>query len=137
MTSRRQLGHVLVIQPDVVLRRATASTVSILGMVSSIADVACARDARALLAQRAYDAVVIDLDEGPSAAELLGNLREGAFATARTVPVLATCSAAARTAGAHDVQTRVLHKPLRVKDLLVALDGVMQPTRISPASPSP
>jgi DNA-binding response OmpR family regulator len=85
--------------------------------------------ARALLATDAYEGVVLDLQEGPQALELLSELRQGRFATPRDTRVVVLAG------GGSQVDTerlqglgvaRVLGKPVRISELLDAVAGVQE-----------
>ena len=85
--------------------------------------------ARALLATGAYEGLVLDLQEGPQALELLGELRQGRFATPRDARVVVLAGGgspvnAERLQGL-DVD-RVLGKPVRISELLDAVVGVQE-----------
>ena len=79
--------------------------------------------ARTLLVSEAYAGLVLDLAEGP-AMELLSELRQGQFATASDAPVVVLAAPEKPTDAAH-LQVlgvaRVLSKPVRIRDLLSAI----------------
>ena len=117
------LPRFLLIEPQFVLRRTIAMVAREQGVVD-FQEASNVGRARALLAGEAFEGVVIDLHEGPLAMALLGELRQGQFATradARVIalatdgnPVDAARLQALGVAG-------VLGKPVRISDLLGAI----------------
>lgn len=123
------LPQVLLVEPQFVLRRTIAMVARDLGVVDFHEASSLGR-ARTLLATHAYAALVLNLDEGAPALQLLGELRQGAFASTPGAAVLVLASAAAPGAGAQ-LQAlgvaRVLTKPVRISDLLAALAQALVP----------
>ena len=79
--------------------------------------------------EEAYEGVVLDLQEGPQALELLSELRQGRFATPRDTRAVVLAG------GGSQVDTerlqglgvaRVLGKPVRISELLDAVAGVQE-----------
>ena len=117
------LPRFLLIEPQFVLRRTIAMVAREQGVVD-FQETSNVGRARALLAGEAFEGVVIDLHEGPLAMALLGELRQGQFATRADArvsalvtdgnPVDAARLQALGVAG-------VLGKPVRISDLLGAI----------------
>ena len=117
------LPRILLIEPQFVLRRTMAMVARDLGMVD-FHEASSVGRARTLLAADAFDGMVLDLQEGPQALELLSDLRQGRFAAPRDARVVVLAGGgspvdAERLQGL-DV-ARVLGKPVRISDLLAAL----------------
>ena len=122
------LPRILLVEPQFVLRRTMVMVARDLGMVD-FQEASSVGRARALLATDAYEGVVLDLQEGPQALELLGELRQGRFATPRDARVVVLAGGgspvnAERLQGL-DVD-RVLGKPVRISELLDAVVGVQE-----------
>ena len=122
------LPRILLVEPQFVLRRTMVMVARDLGMVD-FQEASSVGRARALLATDAYEGVVLDLQEGPQALELLSELRQGRFATPRDARVVALAGGgspvdAERLQGL-DV-ARVLDKPVRISELLDAVVGVQE-----------
>ena len=122
------LPRILLIEPQFVLRRTMVMVARDLGMVD-FHEASSVGRARALLATGAYEGLVLDLQEGPQALELLGELRQGRFATPRDARVVVLAGGgspvnAERLQGL-DV-ARVLGKPVRISELLDAVVGVQE-----------
>ena len=122
------LPRILLVEPQFVLRRTMVMVARDLGMVD-FHEASSVGRARALLATGAYEGLVLDLQEGPQALELLGELRQGRFATPRDARVVALAGGgspvdAERLLGL-DV-ARVLDKPVRISELLDAVVGVQE-----------
>ena len=120
--------RILLVEPQFVLRRTMVMVARDLGMVD-FQEASSVGRARALLATEAYEGVVLDLQEGPQALELLGELRQGRFATPRDARVVVLAGGgspvdAERLQGL-DV-ARVLGKPVRISELLDAVVGVQE-----------
>ena len=120
--------RILLVEPQFVLRRTMVMVARDLGMVD-FQEASSVGRARALLATDAYEGVVLDLQEGPQALELLSELRQGRFATPRDARVVALAGGgspvdAERLQGL-DV-ARVLGKPVRISELLDAVVGVQE-----------
>ena len=122
------LPRILLVVPQFVLRRTMVMVARDLGMVD-FHEASSVGRARALLATGAYEGLVLDLQEGPQALELLGELRQGRFATPRDARVVVLAGGgspvdAERLQGL-DV-ARVLGKPVRISELLDAVVGVQE-----------
>ena len=122
------LPRILLVEPQFVLRRTMVMVARDLGMVD-FQEASSVGRARALLATGAYEGMVLDLQEGPQALELLGELRQGRFATPRDARVVVLAGGgspvdAERLQGL-DV-ARVLGKPVRISELLDAVVGVQE-----------
>ena len=122
------LPRILLVEPQFVLRRTMVMVARDLGMVD-FQEASSVGRARALLATGAYEGMVLDLQEGPQALELLGELRQGRFATPRDARVVVLAGGgspvnAERLQGL-DVD-RVLGKPVRISELLDAVVGVQE-----------
>ena len=122
------LPRILLVEPQFVLRRTMVMVARDLGMVD-FHEASSVGRARALLATGAYEGLVLDLQEGPQALELLGELRQGRFATPRDARVVVLAGGgspvnAERLQGL-DV-ARVLDKPVRISELLDAVVGVQE-----------
>ena len=111
--------RILLVEPQFVLRRTMVMVARDLGMVD-FQEASSVGRARALLATDAYEGVVLDLQEGPQALELLSELRQGRFATPRDTRVVVLAG------GGSQVDTerlqglgvaRVLGKPVRISDV--------------------
>ena len=122
------LPRILLVEPQFVLRRTMVMVARDLGMVD-FQEASSVGRARALLATDAYEGVVLDLQEGPQALELLSELRQGRFATPRDarVVVLAGGGSPVDTERLHGLAVaRVLGKPVRISELLDAVVGVQE-----------
>ena len=122
------LPRILLVEPQFVLRRTMVMVARDLGMVD-FQEASSVGRARALLATDAYEGVVLDLQEGPQALELLSELRQGRFATPRDarVVVLAGGGSPVDTERLHGLAVaRVLGKPVRISELLDAVAGVQE-----------
>lgn len=122
------LPRILLVEPQFVLRRTMVMVARDLGMVD-FHEASSVGRARALLATGAYEGLVLDLQEGPQALELLSELRQGRFATPRDARVVVLAGGgspvdAERLQGL-DV-ARVLGKPVRISELLDAVVGVQE-----------
>ena len=122
------LPRILLVEPQFVLRRTMVMVARDLGMVD-FHEASSVGRARALLATGAYEGLVLDLQEGPQALELLGELRQGRCATPRDARVVVLAGGgspvdAERLQGL-DV-ARVLGKPVRISELLDAVVGVQE-----------
>ena len=129
------LPRVLLIEPQFVLRRTIVMVARDLGMVDFYEASNVGR-ARTLLAGDAFDGLVLDVQEGAQAMELLSDLRRGRFATPPDVRVVVLASdgkpvdeARLQALGV----TRVLGKPVRISDLLAAIADVQAPGSALPA----
>ncbi|MDY0106553.1 MAG: response regulator, partial [Giesbergeria sp.] len=80
------LPRILLVEPQFVLRRTMAMVARDLGMVD-FHEASSVGRACTLLASEAYEGLVLDLQEGPQAMELLGDLRQGRFPTPRDARV--------------------------------------------------
>ena len=122
------LPRILLVEPQFVLRRTMVMVARDLGMVD-FQEASSVGRARALLATDAYEGVVLDLQEGPQALELLSELRQGRFATPRDtrVVVLAGGGSQVDTERLQGLSVaRVLGKPVRISELLDAVVGVQE-----------
>ena len=122
------LPRILLVEPQFVLRRTMVMVARDLGMVD-FQEASSVGRARALLATDAYEGVVLDLQEGPQALELLSELRQGRFATPRDtrVVVLAGGGSQLDTERLQGLAVaRVLGKPVRISELLDAVAGVQE-----------
>ena len=122
------LPRILLVEPQFVLRRTMVMVARDLGMVD-FQEASSVGRARALLATEAYEGVVLDLQEGPQALELLSELRQGRFATPRDtrVVVLAGGGSQVDTERLQGLDVaRVLGKPVRISELLDAVVGVQE-----------
>ena len=122
------LPRILLVEPQFVLRRTMVMVARDLGMVD-FQEASSVGRARALLATDAYEGVVLDLQEGPQALELLSELRQGRFATPRDtrVVVLAGGGSQVDTERLQGLDVaRVLGKPVRISELLDAVAGVQE-----------
>lgn len=122
------LPRILLVEHQFVLRRTMVMVARDLGMVD-FHEASSVGRARALLATGAYEGLVLDLQEGPQALELLCELRQGRFATPRDARVVVLAGGgspvdAERLQGL-DV-ARVLGKPVRISELLDAVVGVQE-----------
>lgn len=122
------LPRILLIEPQFVLRRTMVMVARDLGMVD-FHEASSVGRARALLATDAYEGMVLDLQEGPQALELLSDLRLGRFATPRDARVVVL----AGDGNPVDVErlqglgvARVLGKPVRISELLDAIVGAQE-----------
>lgn len=122
------LPRILLIEPQFVLRRTMAMVARDLGMVD-FHEASSVGRARTLLAADAFDGMVLDLQEGPQALELLSDLRQGRFATPRDARVVVLAG------GGNPVDVerlqglgvaRVLGKPVRISELLDAIVGAQE-----------
>jgi DNA-binding NarL/FixJ family response regulator len=105
----KTLPAVLLAEPDVLLRRAVVTVASDMGL----ANVHPAHDIHAavpLMEAHAFDAIVIALDQGGEAIELLTLLRCGQYLSAPATPVAVISAASAAghaerlaSLGAHDI----------------------------------
>ena len=123
------LPRILLIEPQFVLRRTIVMVARDLGMVD-FQEASNVGRARTLLAGDAFDGLVLDVQEGAQAMELLGDLRRGRFATPPDVRVVVLASdgkpvdeARLQALGV----TRVLGKPVRISDLLAAIADAQAP----------
>ena len=85
--------------------------------------------ARTLLAADAFDGMVLDLQEGAQAVELLSDLRQGRFATPRDARVV-VLAGGGKPVDVERLQglgvARVLGKPVRISELLDAIVGAQE-----------
>ena len=122
------LPRILLIEPQFVLRRTMVMVARDLGMVD-FHEASSVGRARTMLAADAYEGMVLDLQEGPQAMELLSDLRQGRFATPceTQVVVLAGDGKPVDTERLQDLGVaRVLGKPLRIRELLDAIVGAQE-----------
>ena len=120
-----QLPRILLVEPQFVLRRTMVMVARDLGIVD-FHEASNVGRARALLAGDAFDGLVLDLQEGLAAMELLKDLRQGKFATPQDarVYVLAAATEALDDRGLESLGVaRVLRKPVRISALLDAIVG--------------
>ncbi len=117
------LPRFVLMESQFVLRRTMAMVARDLGVVDFHEASNVAR-ARTLLAGDAFDGLVLDVQEGVPAMELLADLRKGRFATPADVRVL-VLAADGRPVEADRLQALGVHcvlgKPVRISDLLAAL----------------
>ncbi|PJI99576.1 response regulator receiver domain-containing protein [Acidovorax sp. 69] len=129
------LPRILLIEPQFVLRRTMVMVARDLGMVD-FHEASSVGRARALLAADAYEGMVLDLQEGPQAMELLSDLRQGRFATPSDVRVVVLAADDGKSLATERLQDLgvacVLGKPVRISELLDAIVGVQE--QVSPAS---
>ena len=122
------LSCILLIEPQLVLRRTIVMVARDLGVVD-FQDATDVARARALMAAERYDGVVLDLAEGPATLELLKDFLQGKFNTpsSSTVIVLA---ANGETGDDSRLQAlgvaAVLGKPVRISALLGAIADARQ-----------
>lgn len=123
------LPRILLVEPQFVLRRTMVMVARDLGMVD-FHEASSVGRARALLGTGAYEGMVLDLQEGPLALELLGELRQGRFATPRDARVVVLAGGGGSPVHAERLQgldvARVLGKPVRISELLDAVVGVQE-----------
>lgn len=120
-----QLPRILLVEPQFVLRRTMVMVARDLGIVD-FHEASNVGRARALLAGDAFDGLVLDLQEGLAAMELLKDLRQGKFATPQDarVYVLAAATESLDDRGLESLGVaRVLRKPVRISALLDAIVG--------------
>lgn len=120
-----QLPRILLVEPQFVLRRTMVMVARDLGIVD-FHEASNVGRARALLAADAFDGLVLDLQEGLAAMELLKDLRQGKFATPQDarVYVLAAATEALDDRGLESLGVaRMLRKPVRISALLDAIVG--------------
>ncbi len=121
------LPRVLLVEPQFVLRRTIAIVARDLGMVDFHEASNVAR-ARTLLATGTYEALVLDLEEGPQAFDLLGDIRQGKSGLPRDLKiiVLAADLAPIEASQLQELEVgRVMKKPVRITELL---NAVVEPT---------
>ena len=122
------LPRILLVEPQFVLRRTVVMVARDLGMVD-FHEASSVGRARALLATDAYEGMVLDLQEGPQAMDLLRELRQGRFATPHDVRVV-LLAGGGLPVDADGLQglgvDRVLGKPLRISELLDAVVCVQE-----------
>jgi len=118
------LPRVLLVEAQFVLRRTIVMVARDLGMVD-FDEASNAGRARTLLTTGAYTGLVLDLQDRALAMALLSDLRHGKFACPAQTPVVVLAadlhpedSAQLETLGV----CRVLRKPVRIRDILSALD---------------
>ena len=120
------LSRILLIEPQLVLRRTIVMVARDLGVV----DFQEATDvARALMTNERYDGVVVDLADGPATLELLEDLRQGSFNTQSNSTVI-VLAANGETGDDSRLQAlgvaAVLGKPVRISALLGAIADARQ-----------
>ena len=120
------LSRILLIEPQLVLRRTIVVVARDLGVV----DFQEATDvARALMTNERYDGVVVDLADGPATLELLEDLRQGSFNTPSNSTVI-VLAANGETGDDSRLQAlgvaTVLGKPVRISALLGAIAAARQ-----------
>lgn len=120
------LPRILLVEPQFVLRRTIVMVARDLRMVH-FEEVSSVGRARVLLGDEAYDGLVLDMQEGQQAMELLSDLRQGRFPTPRDARVV-VLTAGSPPADADRMLgmgvARVLGKPVRISELLDAITGV-------------
>jgi len=87
----KALPAVLLVEPQFVLRRTIVTVARELGLVEFHEATSVAR-AMPALASRRFVGVVIDIGEGPEALAMLARLRDGGYACAPRIPVIAMTS---------------------------------------------
>jgi len=129
------LPRILLVEPQFVLRRTMVMVSRDLGMVD-FHEASSVGRARTLLASGPYEGMVLDLQEGPQAMELLGDLRQGRFSTPRDARVVVLANAGTPV-DAERLQVlgvaRVLGKPVRISDLLGAITEAQAPGAAMPS----
>ncbi len=117
------LPRILLVEPQFVLRRTIAIVARDLGMVDFYEASSVGR-ARTLLATDTYAGLVVDLQEGPQALELLGDVRQGKLAHPRDIKIIVLAvdllpieASRLQELGVHCV----IKKPVRITDLLNAV----------------
>lgn len=121
------LPRVLLVEPQFVLRRTIAIVARDLGMVDFHEASNVAR-ARTLLATGTYEALVLDLEEGQLAIDLLSDVRQGKSGHPRDLKiiVLAADLPSIEASRLQEFGVRsVMKKPVRITDLL---NAVVEPT---------
>lgn len=123
----------LLIEPQFVLRRTIVMVARDLGVVD-FQEASNVGRARIVLAEEAFDGLVLDIAEGPAAIELLVDLRGGKFATRRDAPVI-VLAADNEAAGASQLRdlgvAGLLSKPVRISELLGAIASASERTTVS------
>lgn len=122
------LPRVLLMEAQFVLRRTIAMVARDLGMVD-VDEASNVGRARTLMATEAYAGLVLNLEPRSLAMALLEDLRQGKFACPADVRVVVLVddmhpedSPRLETLGV----SRVLRKPVRIRDILNALDLELQ-----------
>lgn len=122
------LPRVLLVEPQFVLRRTIAIVARDLGMVDFHEASNVAR-ARTLLATGTYEGLVLDLEEGPQALDLLSDVRQGKTGHPRDLKII-VLAADLPPIEASRLQElgigSVMKKPVRITELL---NAVVEPTR--------
>ena len=130
------LPRILLIEPQFVLRRTIAMVARDLGTLD-FQEASNVGRARSLLAGEAYAGLVLDLAEETQAIELLGELRQGQFATSLNAWVI-VLAADGKPTDATRLQSlgvaRTLSKPVRISDLFNAIVEVREQDAPSPNS---
>lgn len=117
------LPRVLLVEPQFVLRRTIAIVAHDLGMVD-FHEASSVGRARTLLATDAYAALVVDLQEGPQALDLISDVRQGKLKHPLDLKIIVLAAdllpindSRLQELGVH----RVIKKPVRIADLLSAV----------------
>jgi CheY-like chemotaxis protein len=110
----------LLVEPDSMMRRTVASVARSMGL-GDIREASSLDAAQALLHARAFDGVVVALADDGGGLDLLRDIRQGTFETARDCPAIALVGhcdpGRVQALGALRVQ-RVILKPFKVKTVL-------------------
>lgn len=126
------LPHVLLVEPQFVLRRTVATVARDLG-IAQVHEAASHEAAGRLLADIRFDALVLDIDAQGRALRLLALLRGGGAAGNATqasppgLPVLALVDAAGPSASAPLAAlqvSRLLSRPFKARTLLHAVEAL-------------
>jgi CheY-like chemotaxis protein len=117
------LPRVLLLETHFVMRRTIVSVARDLG-VAEFQDASSVDRARMLLADQAYQGLVLELDEESRAMDLLSELRLGRFPSRPDAGVI-VMAADLRASDWQRLQdlavTQILRKPFRIGDLLKAI----------------
>lgn len=122
---------ILLVEPQFVLRRTIVAVARELALVEFHETTSVER-ALPVLGARPFAGLVLDCDDHASAADLLGRLRDGAFASPPRIPVLAITSVpdADRDAWRRSMGViGTLHKPFKIGALLERVQAMLGPPR--------
>ena len=118
-----QLPRMLLVESQFVLRRTIISVTRDLAKVEFLEATSVDR-ARAVLAAVTCKGVVLDMQEGARALELISDIRLGKFATARDAQVIALASSLSAEDALRLQElgvTQVLCKPFKIGNFLAAI----------------
>jgi len=133
--SAKPLPRVLLFEQHFVMRRTIVTVARDLG-VAEIQEASTIDRARVLLAtSAAFEAVVLDFDDGARTVDLLGELRHGKFNSRADAPVVVIAAELGRKEEdqlAALAVCEVLRKPFKIGDLLNVFvnGGVVPPVRL-------